>query len=225
MSGDDLDADLAEAAAAPGEPPPGLRRSRAWLSRSVEPGTVAAWRFVDRVGSVEAVRLIRSGRAPARILGLVGARAQTDKSLADLRQAERCGARLVIPEDDEWPAYPLHPLTLATAEEPDEPKHQADRTKALVPPVALWVRGSARLDELADRSVAIVGSRAATAYGEHVAGEIGYQLAERGWTVGSGGACGIAAPAPGGPRAAGAPTLAVLACGVDRAYPAAHGSL
>ena len=69
---DDLDADLAEAAAAPGEPTPGLRRARAWLSRAVEPGTVDAWRFVDRVGPVEAVRLIRSGRAPARILGLVG---------------------------------------------------------------------------------------------------------------------------------------------------------
>src|SRR3954453_20616391 len=166
MSGDDLDADLAEAAAAPGEPTPGLRRARAWLSRAVEPGTVDAWRVVDRVGPVEAVRLIRSGRAPARILGLVGARAQADKSLADLRQAERCGARLVIPEDDEWPAYLLHALTLATAEEPEDPQHQAERTKALVPPVALWVRGQTRLDELADRSVAIVGSRAANAFTE-----------------------------------------------------------
>ena len=46
--------------------------------------------------------------------------------------------------------------------------------------MALWVRGPARLDELVDRSVAIVGSRASTAYGEHVAGELGYQLAERG---------------------------------------------
>jgi len=222
---DDLDADLAEAAAAPGEPTPGLRRARAWLSRAVEPGTVDAWRFAERVGPVEAVRLIRSGRAPARILGLVGARAQADKTLADLRQAERSGARLVIPEDDEWPAYPLHPLTLATAEEPDEPRHQADRTKALVPPVALWVRGAARLDELADRSVAIVGSRAATAYGEHVAGEFGYQLAERGWTVVSGGAYGIDAAAHRGALAADGPTIAVLACGVDRPYPAGNGAL
>src|SRR3954451_15574531 len=225
MSGDDLDADLAEAAAAPGDPTPGLRRSRAWLSRSVEPGTVATWRFVDRVGPVEAVRLIRSGRAPARILGLVGARGQTDKSLADLRQAERCGARLVIPEDDEWPGYLLHALTLATAEEPEDPQHQAERTKALVPPVALWVRGQPRLDELADRSVAIFGSRAATAYGEHVAGEFGYHLAERGWTVVSGGAYGIDAAAHRGALAAEGPTVAVLACGVDRPYPAGNGAL
>jgi DNA processing protein len=57
-----------------------------------------------------------------------------------------------------------------------------------VPPLALWVRGAARLDEVVDRSVAVVGSRASTAYGEHVAAELGHQLAERGWTVVSGGA-------------------------------------
>ena len=82
-----------------------------------------------------------------------------------------------------------------------------------------------RLDELVDRSVAIVGSRASTAYGEHVAGELGHQLAERGWTVVSGGAFGIDAAAHRGALAAEAPTVAVLACGVDRPYPAAHGAL
>jgi DNA processing protein len=159
------------------------------------------------------------------VLGLVGARAEQDESLADLRRAEQCGARLVVPEDDEWPAFPLHSLTVATAEEPDEPRHQAPRTVALVPPVALWVRGRGRLDDLADRSVAVVGSRAATAYGEHVAGELGYQLGERGWTVVSGGAYGIDAAAHRGALAADGPTIAVLACGVDRAYPAGNGAL
>jgi DNA processing protein len=91
--------------------------------------------------------------------------------------------------------------------------------------MALWVRGGARLDELADRSVAIVGARAATAYGEHVAGELGYQLAERGWTVVSGGAYGIDAAAHRGALAADGPTIAVLACGVDRPYPAGNGAL
>ena len=148
-----------------------------------------------------------------------------DESLADLRRAERCGARLVTPEDDEWPALPLHALVLATAAEPEDPKHQSARTVAPVPPLALWVRGPGRLDELADRSVAIVGSRASTAYGEHVAGEFGYQLAERGWTVVSGGAYGIDAAAHRGALAAEGPTIAVLACGVDRPYPAGNGAL
>jgi DNA processing protein len=224
-----LDEDLEGAAtagvAAAGEVHPGLRRARAWLSRVTEPGTVDFWRFVDDVGPVDAVRRLRSGRAPARVAALAGARATQDESLADLRRAERCGARLVVPEDDEWPALPLHALTVAVAQEPVDPRHQSDRTLALVPPVALWVRGPARLDERADRSIAIVGSRASTAYGEHVAGELGHQLGERGWTVVSGGAFGIDAAAHRGALAAEAPTMAVLACGVDRPYPAAHGAL
>jgi DNA processing protein len=202
-----------------------VRRARAWLSRVCEPGTIDFWRFVDDVGPVDAVRRLRSGLAPERIRGLVGARAEQDESLADLARAERCGARLVVPEDDEWPALPLHALAVAVSEEPDDPRFQSDRTLAPVPPVALWVRGPARLDDVVDRSVAIVGSRASTAYGEHVAGELGHQLGERGWTVVSGGAYGIDAAAHRGALAAEAPTLAVLACGVDRPYPAAHGAL
>ena len=223
-----LDEDLEDAAGAvPGRPEvhPGLRRARAWLSRAVEPGTVDFWRYVDDVGPVEAVRRIRAGTAPGRICALVGVRAQQDETLTDLRRAERCGARLIVPEDDEWPAVPLHALTLAVAEESTDPARQSDRTLAPVPPIGLWVRGPERLDTLVDRSVAIVGSRASTAYGEHVAAELGHSLGERGWTVVSGGAFGIDAAAHRGALAAEVPTLAVLACGVDRVYPAAHGAL
>ncbi|SFL83555.1 DNA-processing protein DprA [Geodermatophilus ruber] len=223
-----LDEDLEEAAGAvvtDGTVHPGVRRARAWLSRVTEPGTVDFWRFVDDVGPVDAVRQLRSGRAPERIRSLAGARAAQDETLADLRRAERCDARLVIPEDDEWPALPLHALTVAVADEPDDHRRQSERTRAPVPPLALWVRGPARLDELADRSVAVVGSRASTAYGEHVAAELGHQLGERGWTVISGGAFGIDAAAHRGALAAGGPTIAVLACGVDRPYPAGHGAL
>jgi DNA processing protein len=202
-----------------------VRRARAWLSRVCEPGTIDFWRFVDDVGPVDAVRRLRAGHAPERIRSLAGTRAAEDHSLADLRRAERCEARLVIPEDDEWPAFPLHSLTLATAEEPDDWIRQSTRTLALVPPLALWVRGRARLDEMVDRSVAIVGSRASTAYGEHVAGELGCQLAEKRCTVVSGGAYGIDAAAHRGALAADGPTVAVLACGVDRVYPAGNGAL
>src|SRR4051795_6764302 len=214
-----LDEDLADGG------PAAVRRARAWLSRAVEPGTIDFWRYVDTAGPVEAVRRVRSGTAPERIRALVGARVEQDESLADLRRAERCGARLIVPEDDEWPALPLHSLTLATSDEPDDPRAQSTRTLALVPPLALWVRGTGRLDELADRSVAIVGSRASTAYGEHVAAELGHQLAQRGWTVVSGGAYGIDGASHRGALAAGGPTMAVLACGVDRPYPSGHDAL
>lgn len=223
-----LDEDLEEAAAAgaaSGDIMPGLRRARAWLSRAVEPGCVDYWRFIDDLGPVEAVRRLRAGRAPERIAGLVGARATEDRTLEDLHRAARADARLVVPEDDEWPAFPLHALTVATASEPDDHRRQEERTRSLVPPVALWVRGAGRLDEVVDRSVAIVGSRASTAYGEHVAGELAAGLGERGWTVVSGAAFGIDGAAHRGTLAADGVTVGVLACGVDRVYPAAHGPL
>jgi DNA processing protein len=91
--------------------------------------------------------------------------------------------------------------------------------------MALWVRGASRLEELVDQSVALVGSRASTAYGEHVAAELAHGLGERSWTTVSGGAYGIDAAAHRGALAAGAPTVAVLACGIDRVYPSAHSAL
>ena len=226
--GPTLDEELEEAAAAahvPGDVAPGLRRARAWLSRAVEPGCVDYWRFIDDVGPVEAARRLRAGRAPQRIAALVGARAAQDRTFDDLRRAARADARLVVPEDDEWPALPLHALTVATASEPDDFRGQEERTRSLVPPVALWVRGTGRVDDVIDRSVAVVGSRASTAYGEHVAGEFAAGLADRGWTVVSGGAFGIDAAAHRGALAAGGISVAVLACGVDRVYPSAHGPL
>ncbi|MGY1694889.1 DNA-processing protein DprA [Geodermatophilus sp. SYSU D00814] len=227
MSG--LEDDLAAAVDDPASPAgaAGLRRARAWLTRAAEPGSVELWRFVEDTGPAGVVRALRDGTAPAALRALVGARAEQDASLADLRRAQRCGARLVVPEDDEWPGPALHPLTLAAhaGGHGDDPGARRDRTTALVPPLALWVRGAAPLDATVDRSVAVVGSRASTAYGEHVAADLGAQLGERGWTVVSGGAYGIDVAAHRGALAAGAPTVVVLACGIDRAYPAAHSAV
>ena len=226
MSATDLDEDLAAALAEPGSPcgAAGLRRARAWLTRAAEPGSLPLWRFVEDAGPVAAVQALRRGTAPEPVRAVVGARATEDASLGDLCRAERHGARLVVPEDEEWPALPLHPLTLAACAGGGN-ERLPDRTTALVPPVALWVRGEAPLDATVDRSVAVVGARASTSYGEHVAADLGAQLGERGWTVVSGGAYGIDVAAHRGALAAGAPTVAVLACGVDRAYPAAHSAV
>jgi DNA processing protein len=81
------------------------------------------------------------------------------------------------------------------------------------------------LEETLYRSVSVVGARASSSYGNHVATELGYGLANRGWTVISGGAYGIDAAAHRGALSAGGVTVAVLACGVDRTYPVAHTSL
>ena len=95
----------------------------------------------------------------------------------------------------------------------------------LAPPIALWVRGPGVLDELCEQAAAIVGARAATGYGLHMAGELGAGLATAGFTVVSGAAIGVDGAAHRGALAAGGPNVAVLACGIDRSYPAAHEAL
>ena len=82
--------------------------------------------------------------------------------------------------------------------------------------------GSRRLDDLFERAVAVVGTRAASGYGEHVTAEIAGDLAVDGWTVVSGAAFGVDAAAHRAALGVSGTTVAVLACGVDRAYPSAH---
>ena len=96
---------------------------------------------------------------------------------------------------------------------------------AVACPYGLWLRGPGHLAHLMRRSVAIVGSRAATAYGNGVASDLAADLVERGVTVVSGGAFGIDAAAHRGALAGGGPTVGVLACGVDVAYPPANAPL
>jgi DNA processing protein len=119
----------------------------------------------------------------------------------------------VCPGDDEWPPR------LADLDRCEQLNGRGGA------PLGLWVRGTARLDEVCTRSVAVVGSRSATTYGVGVAGEIGAGVTQAGVTVVSGAAFGIDQAAHRGALAARGPTVAVLACGVDRAYPSAHREL
>ncbi|MGV9573536.1 DNA-processing protein DprA, partial [Streptomyces nigra] len=88
-----------------------------------------------------------------------------------------------------------------------------------------WVRGPADLRMWALRSVAVVGARACTEYGAHMAATVAGSLAEQGWVVVSGGAYGVDGAAHRGALGAGGATVAVLACGVDRPYPRGHTQL
>ncbi len=93
------------------------------------------------------------------------------------------------------------------------------------PPPVLHVRGDAELDVLEHASVAIVGARACSGYGAHVARWLGRELAAAGAVVVSGLARGIDAEAHRGALEANGVTVAVLGCGIDRDYPAAHAAL
>ncbi|MFI5060667.1 MAG: DNA-processing protein DprA [Actinomycetales bacterium] len=92
-------------------------------------------------------------------------------------------------------------------------------------PLALWVRGAVAGLKACDRSIALVGARAATGYGEHVVMEAAAGLADRGFAVVSGGAYGIDGAAHRATLASDQTTIAFLAGGVDRLYPAGHTDL
>jgi DNA processing protein len=91
--------------------------------------------------------------------------------------------------------------------------------------VALWLRGDAPADLLQRPSVAVVGARACSSYGRSVARTLGRELAAAGLVVVSGLARGIDAEAHRGALDAAGVTVAVLGCGIDRDYPAAHRDL
>jgi DNA processing protein len=201
-----------------------IRMARAALGWLVEPGNRELYGLVSQEGPVSALhRLVHDDLPATALRGAVQARLPTGDpqrlATAALIRARRLGARIVIPEDDEWPTQ-LHDL--ARIESQDTTSRVNRDT---LPPLCLWVRGHWLLAEAFDRSVAIVGARAATSYGTHVATNLAHTLATRGWTVVSGGAYGIDAAAHRGALTAGGLTVAVLACGVDRPYPASHTNM
>lgn len=92
------------------------------------------------------------------------------------------------------------------------------------PPARLWIRGDAELAVLERPAVAVVGARACSGYGRSVAKLLSAEAAAAGAVVVSGLARGIDGEAHRGALATGV-TVAVLGCGVDRDYPAAHAGL
>ena len=89
----------------------------------------------------------------------------------------------------------------------------------------LWANGPERLVDVAERACSIVGTRAATTYGEFVAADLASGLVERDVAVVSGGAYGIDGVAHRAALAAEGLTVAVLAGGIDVPYPAGHAAL
>lgn len=211
-----------------------LLLSRAALSRLFEPSDNVGLALVAAAGPVDAVR-VATGQLPAgkelrrdvaeelAAAGISGRGSSLPEALArwvsripdlapdrDLATIARLGGELLIPEDPRWP--------------------EALRDLGLGMPLCLWARGDlSRGIPVPGRAAAIVGSRDSTGYGASVAGDLAAGLVTRGWTVVSGGAYGIdaqahrAALATGG--TAGIPTIAVMACGADRYYPAGNEEL
>ncbi|MFF3834897.1 DNA-processing protein DprA [Streptomyces sp. NPDC002458] len=189
------------------------RLARAALTRVFEPGDERAGRWIREVGPVELMRRLTGADGPAQVLKgmtatrLAGYRLRASSAAPgkDLADVAAMGGRFVCPGDREWPSQ-LDDLGDAR-------------------PIGLWVRGRSDLRLWALRSVALVGARACTPYGAHMAATLAAGLAERGWVVVSGAAFGVDGAAHRGALAAGGATIAVLACGVDVAYPRGHAGL
>ncbi len=170
------------------------------LACLVEPGTAGVAELVAEHGAEEVLARLRGQGSAARVVGRILPE-QVPEMLAEM---SRRGVRVVLPGE---PEFPSQLLDLAE------------------PPLALWIRGPLDLRAAALRSVAVVGARACTAYGERATAAVAGGLAEDGWAVVSGGAFGIDAAAHRAALAVVGPTVAVLACGVDVAYPRAHDAL
>ena len=177
------------------------RTARAAWSGLAAPDDRDARALIAGQGAVAALAQVLSGAGSPRWQ----ARLRDLDPLRDLATLDRLGGRLVIPGDDEWPVG-LDSLGVEA-------------------PFCLWARGPLNLAAATVRAAAVVGARAATPYGERVSGELADGCANRGITIVSGAAYGIDGAAHRGALAADGPTIAVLACGVERAYPRGHEQL
>lgn len=208
------------------------RLARAALSRLMEPQDAAGLALVQAAGPTDALRiatgvvkagpgleqeitrLLAEAGGPSGWAGMAAALKRWQPRIPDLAPERdlatmsRLGGRLIIPSDGLWPAQ-LGDLGLQE-------------------PICLWWRGHEQPLPAVEQSIALVGSRDSTSYGASVTGDLAYSLAQRGYTVVSGGAYGIDAHAHRAALAGGSaalPTIAVMAGGVDRFYPSGNEDL
>jgi DNA processing protein len=198
--------------------------ARASWTGIAEPGDRAAGELVAALGAAGALTALVEAWPVARIADAASAsgsdlaapdiesalarwspRLKSGVALVALRQAVRFAVRLLVPSDPAWPAG-------------------VDDLGAHAP-IALWLRGNESALVAAEHSIALVGARAATGYGEHVTMEASAGLVDRGFAIISGAAYGIDGMAHRAALASSGQTVAILAGGVDRFYPSGHDAL
>jgi DNA processing protein len=199
------------------------RFARATWTGIAEPGDRLAGLVIGELGAARALTAVLERWSPAQLAGELGPqsaaksgdlqealdrwmpRLSSTAAIIALRQAARVGAELRIPADDLWPAGLV-----------DLNEHA---------PIALWTRGTTTALRALENSIALVGARAATGYGEHVTMESSAGLVDRGYAIVSGAAYGVDGMAHRAALASTGQTIAFLAGGVDRFYPSGHDAL
>jgi DNA processing protein len=175
------------------------------ISIAGEPGDERVGQAVAEFGASKAIEKWQAGIGAKSMCTAVAKVINSPLLEQAVKSLNSVRGRFIIPSDEQWPSV-LSDLDVAT-------------------PVGLWCVGNSELDLETSRAIAIVGARSATSYGERIASDLGALAAEKSVTTISGAAFGIDAAAHRGSLAAGGTTVAVLACGVDVAYPQAHRGL
>lgn len=201
--------------------PVAVREAYAYLGAVTERPTAQLWDLVESVGPVEAQARIRRGKIGQALADQTEARRDLVNGSHLLEAAHDVGARLLVPGDPGWPEWSLAPL--------DRPRGRRRNSSGGVPtalrPLGLWWRGPADPVRVLSRSVAVVGTRAPTAYGRAVTADLSAGVSAEDFTVISGGAFGIDAAAHRAVLGVGGVTIAVLAGGVDRLYPRGNDAM
>ncbi|MBC9955195.1 DNA-protecting protein DprA [Leucobacter sp. cx-42] len=202
--------------------------SRIIWARLCEPGDRVAGSLIAALGPEHAFDLVAQGASAKTTLGVIAAsgfspaefplltharvtaamqrwrpRLSREETLNDLNTAAANGFDVMTPDHADWPSG------LADLE------HAA--------PPLLWFQGN--VSALNAGGLAIVGARACTNYGRELTSEFAEYAASAGIMVISGAAYGIDAAAHHAALSAQKPTVAVLAGGLDRPYPAGHTAL
>jgi DNA processing protein len=190
------------------------RAARIALAVCSEPGNATTGALIATYGAVRTVQIalgldngnLEDAELITQFRARVGPRVTSVSREQAVADTARLAARVIIPGDAAWP------------------EGLADL--GVQQPVALWARGNPDLlTQSITRRVAIVGARAATGYGEHVTMELAAGLADREYTIVSGAGYVIDGMAHRATLASHGNTIAVLAGGVDRFYPAGHDTL
>ena len=178
------------------------KQARLALFSVIEGGQIYWSNEVRELGAVEVYeRLIGDIYDPVKFRKLIErVKSVNTEKLEGL--LERVGAVFLTPHSRDWPVA-LNDLNTL--------------------PIGLVVKGD--ISALADRSLAIVGTRNPTPYGIRIAGDFAAGFVDREWSIVSGGAYGIDSAAHKGALIAEGRTIAVLAAGIDVAYPAGNARL
>lgn len=186
-----------------------IRTARATLALLNPTRNEALHDLLGFVGPVEGLAwLIAPAREPAEqaeFLHGVSIRRLVEHHAAIAELTEQAGARVLIPEDDGWPAR-LDDYTRVA--------FSAASSSAL----CLWIRGSADPATTLRQIVAVIGTRSPSPYGISVASDLGHGLTRAGWTVATGSSVGIDSAVVGAALAAGGPAIAVMPTGLDRPH-------